>query len=817
MTTKPRQLIVYFLATIISLIPLVLLLHIILKPGYIIFTDVTEGLKLDHLYERYIYTYSNDIGDALAEKARIPLFYLTLVIFKLSQLNDPYYIKIKFAVLIVVTTLSYLIGLKNILETKNGSKPNPTHLLISFIFGNLFYLTNYWATNRLTHFYLFFSSAGVILTFGLYYNFLFSKSVRIEKLIILCVLLSIFSATPHTPILTGIIFVSLTLVFLLQKNTDWKEKLIKIKFLPAFFICYLLVNLYWIVPFTVSKMGPDAILSTDMVNLLARNNTLLNQASLKGYWWQELSEYPINKTLIAEALDLISSWLPLAILGSLCFIKTKSKLKQNIFVLFIISLVLGSKNILSANIYNFLMFHSPIKSIGWLFRELDKIGLLLTLCYSITISFLVFLVMSKKKFRAIIITLVTILLINHLFYFGKIVKRYYTPQRPPAEFSEANKILEKDLEEFNVLWYPGIEQPWWLKTRENRFVFTNLLSVKPTITTRSDLIFFFDYVFNNENLDQINVSKALDIAGVKYLILRKDEFYPYDAGLENKLLLQPKLKLIYKSNILNVYENTAFSGLTKIYSKAVVTNKGLAILQDLDTYNIDVSNTLISFSDLNIYNLPVGKTYNIENGEYIDAAIDEYRNSFIFPAKYINLVESGKRDFWRKSSLKNISYAENKFFFNNYGLDVSQFDYDEMVATAQDGKQLIDKSKSPSKLFSISFSKHPNITAEKNSFYYKSAPKDFEYHWDIIRSDLINVSGVQAIKVKFKTDIKKDLIPHFKITSYDETASSTDIKFIYPDEKGEVDEVIGLPEDAIMADFSIWTLSNLQNQEGYSY
>ena len=58
---------------------------ILFKPGYIYFRDVTEGLDVSKLYERYIYTYSNDKGEALEEKARVPIFYFLNSIFSVGK------------------------------------------------------------------------------------------------------------------------------------------------------------------------------------------------------------------------------------------------------------------------------------------------------------------------------------------------------------------------------------------------------------------------------------------------------------------------------------------------------------------------------------------------------------------------------------------------------------------------------------------------------------------------------------------------------------------------------------------------------------
>ena len=77
---------------------------VIFKPGYIYFRDVTESIDVSKLYERYIYTYSNDIGESLAEKSRIPIFYFLNSIFSVGKalriFDDSGYVKIKILIVL---------------------------------------------------------------------------------------------------------------------------------------------------------------------------------------------------------------------------------------------------------------------------------------------------------------------------------------------------------------------------------------------------------------------------------------------------------------------------------------------------------------------------------------------------------------------------------------------------------------------------------------------------------------------------------------------------------------------------------------------
>ena len=101
----------------------------ILKPGYIYFRDVIEGLHLDSLYQRYIYTYSGDIGESLAEKARIPLFYAIFGIFefgkKIGIFDDSFYVKIKILILFILSFVAFFLTTKRLLGNLNQRDERP--------------------------------------------------------------------------------------------------------------------------------------------------------------------------------------------------------------------------------------------------------------------------------------------------------------------------------------------------------------------------------------------------------------------------------------------------------------------------------------------------------------------------------------------------------------------------------------------------------------------------------------------------------------------------------------------------------------------
>ena len=136
-----------------------------------------------------------------------------------------------------------------------------------------------------------------------------------------------------------------------------------------------------------------------------------------------------------------------------------------------------------------------------------------------------------------------------------------------------------------------------------------------------------NYMFNEENIYSIDMGRALNVLGVKYLIVRKDYAYSYKNNYDEKLTLQTSLEKVFETNLLTVYRNNSFTGLSGFYTSSINTNKGLDIFKNTKDKTETV---IINFSDK-------GSDFGFSNQVYdeklpaIDYAIEKYKDNFIYP------------------------------------------------------------------------------------------------------------------------------------------------------------------------------------------
>lgn len=807
---------------ILALPTILLSVYIILKifkPGYIIYIDVTEGITVAELPLRYLYTYSNDIGESLAEKARIPLFYFIYAIFKFTALDDSYYVKVKILLLIVSSFLAFSALTYKLLQLivseqkeETTAQPSKSWLMFGSVMGGLIYVLNYWFTNRIAHFYLFFTSITIPLTFYYGYKYFFTADKSFKDLIKLALLLSIFSATPHSLMFEFFIMLVLFVISVILR----KGVLNKLAHFVGFWTLYLLTNIYWILPFLKSGSKPDAVLSENIVSLLAKGTEFKNTISLTAYWLTEYKDYFTQNNLVLGNVQIVSSFFPFLLLLLAILVYKKSPISKVLMIFLILSVIAGSFNYLGNLVYFYLMFDSPIKELGWLFREYDKFGIIISYLYAVALGLLIVSFYKNTKVLGSILLVTIVTLGSYFYFFNKVFTNYYQPQPIPKDFYEVNKILKQDQEDFNVAWYPGVPEATWAKTPEVRYVFTNLISAKPSITTRSEMVNYLSFLMKDANAYTINMGKALDLTGVKYLIIRKDDNYLGINETLDGLDRQDSLEKVLETQLLTVYRNKVYSGLIKSYTSRLLTTEGLETLTKLDTLNIDTSKTFIDYSDKPFGDTNIPTQIYAPSNSYIDIAMGQFKNKFIYPYNYSTTKDYGDSSFWDKGSLENLNHAEVDFYFNNFDLDITQFDFNSGIVTARDTYQKVDSFKKALQNYELKFSIVPNVKLEGKKILYEPKPEDFTGYWNIVESDKIQVEpDTKAIELKLESNIPADLIPHFKVFSYDENYEFLDVKSLYPDERNRVGSIVKLPDTTRYINFTIWTTVDPQNRPSF--
>jgi hypothetical protein len=812
-----KRLLPQILTPTLVLITLLAVCMPIYKNGYIYHTDVTESISIDNLYQRYIYTYSNDIGEALAEKARIPIFYTVYGTYKLLSsfgIEDSAYVKLKVVFLLLASAAAFYFTTKSTLKRIHDEEtvPLPVILIASFA-GTFFYTLNYWFSNRIVHFGLFYTTVTVPVTFYILHNFLFSKGIRKKPLIVLALFLGAFSATPHTLLFIFLIFFVLLTVFWALPHAELGEKVKKTALVTLFTVVYILVNAYWILPYVTTQPTPDAVLSETIVNILGRYNTLQNSIKLTGYWLTNQQAYYPNNL---GALHSLVSYIPFVItIITLYLYRKKPQIWLPLAILAALGIFLSTSSKLTNTFYFWLMFNSPIKSFGWLFREYDKFGLILTFTYSVSVSLFITQIFRNKKVLMLSTMAISLVFVSYTYFSAFTFKQRYTPVQVPQSYQTAVSFLSKDKEEFNTVWYPEVTQPYWADNEEVRFVFSNLVTPKPSIVNQSVVINYLNFLFKEENVYAINVGKALDLLGVKYLIIRNDEQEQGKHYLVERMDIQKSLEKTLETPEFTIYRNLEFSGLTKATTVNLVTGEGLKTLRYMDQLNLQTKTGSITYIDKDPLPQGIPTEYFIQEDKSTEISFSQFHNKFIFPANYTNKKDDGKPGFWNFGSLENKNHAETDYFLKNLGIPQYQFDNKSMVVIARDGWMKTKSTAKPTNTYQLTFSQHQNVSVKKDKLKYSSLPGDFKYYWNIIRSDKISANALTALEVQFKSQIPTEVIPHFKITFYDESQKTLETKTLYAEENGHVEYLLKVPANTKFFDFSIWTLSG--SAEPYSY
>jgi hypothetical protein len=796
-----------------------------LKPGYIIYIDVTEPLNLDNMYERFIYSYNDALGESLtlAEKSRIPIFTFVYGTFKILGVSDDNFIKIKFLSLIALNFIAFAWAINQIfkfLEKDEKITYNAKLVTIAIIVGGLYYGTNFWFANRLMHFHLFFTSVTIPITFALAFKYFFEEKIQLKYLLGLVLFLALFTGTPHTVLFELIIVGSLFLVYLAVSAETKQSKIKKTLYLLPFGILTLLLNAYWILTFLSANTIPDAIPTQTIVIQLTKHADLVNSIRLMGYWLTELDEYFVYTGNWTEVAQTYLAFAPVFIAIAMLYVYRKNlRIVFSLLLILLIGLFLATGSNITNAFYFYLMFDSPVNFIGWVFREYDKMGILIAFVYSVSISLLLYKVLASKKHRLLTGTVIFAILVQQFYFFNYTVNKYYIPQEIPQQFIEVNELLEQDTDYFNVMWYPGVTLPVWSSTKEVRFKFSNLISSKPILTNRSDLIYLAESLLAIENVKDVDIAKSLDLYGIKYLVIRTDDQIFTSKDVRGVLDSKTGLEKIYQKTFLTVYKNTEYTNNVKTIDTKLVTNYGLEVFEYLDELNFNPATAVIEFTDTPT-RLHTNNTYYLLKGPnpHIDVLINEHIDGFIFPWDYTNLAEDGKPDAWKKTSLEDLNHAASSVFFSNMGLKIKQLDYKKGVVVAREGWQRIKGAREQQEnALNLSFSNHSNVSLDKDgNLGYLVKDGDFRFHWNIIRSDKFDVQNIKALEISLTQDIDDNLIPHYKIYTYDEDFEFMSVQFIYADSKNNANTIVKIPEGAVYADFSIWTLSTPKKLYSYN-
>jgi len=784
--------------------PIILLCYVgllIFKPGHIIYIDVTEQSSMEKIKERYLFTYSDGIGQSLAEKARIPLFYLIYMLYSLLRLQLPEFVKIKILALFALSIAAMVITTNKLLVKASNKKS--VAALIASVMAGIYFVTNYWFSNRIVHFGLFFSTVSVPITFYFVYTYFYNRETSFKRLLVLALLHTILTPTPHAALFEVLIIFSITISFVLRTGVNIRGKLIKLSGLVLFGFAYLLFNSFWILPFLSSSVAPDAIPSSTMVKFLGKNATLENAIRLTGFWNKKQSEY-FHQDYSVSVVQNVISYFPIGIaILTLIYLKIKRiKIFLPLATLLLLGISFSTLEKPTESIYNYLMFYSPVKDFGWVFREVDKFGIIISFGYSLLIAFGLYHSRKSKVLFPILLLSTTAIILTNGYFLKTTLETNYKPQEIPEEYFHVVDILEEDHETFNVIWYPGVTKPYWSSTEEVPYVFGNLTSPKPTITTRSDGINYAESILSPSRLEHINSISALSNLGVKYIVIRNDEV-PGSVNASNSVLENKgnEIKKIFSGKYLNVYENTTFNDISNYCSTIVKTNRGLGIFDNEDI--ILSGNHCIDFTD-KPSELSTGDTYySVEFRRYSDFAINKFYDKFIYPAEFTTEKLEGSQENWGVGSLENLKHAETHHFFWKEGFEIHQFDYGKGIVAALSNTSFFQGDYEDSlDDVNLTFSLEQNDTTSSLTYTLQNPDKN---QWVWLDSNPFPLYEANAIYVTAESRIDRDLEPHFKVHFIDIGGSPADTIILFPDIRNRLNRIIRVPEEQVThAVVSIW-------------
>lgn len=493
-------------------------------------------------------------------------------------------------------------------------------LKISAVLGSLFYAYNVWSFNRVHHWYLWIGYAVFPIFFV---SVLYSlKNPKDWKWIISTVFFwTVASSTPHMTVFCGIVFIVLSLAFILSAAVKHKrkEKLIQLA-IPIVLIigCYVLVNLYWIYPyFLASKTGsinPNYEFTEENINLLSRYSNFLNTIRGMAYW--------INLEVIRayDSTPFFNLWLGASfVVPIVAFLSllVKKSIKQSIVfsIVAVIGIFFAMGTRSPVNYYDLMLSTPVIDKLVWLLRDPDKMTFFITFSYSFLIGlfsfkFLTRLIKNRSNKRNLIVaTSFIILLVGSIsitaypYYIARLA-----PLEPivlPKEFDELNKFLSSsNPDRVYFVPYPMEETQWDQNGRVATIYQTH--SIKPSIesteynpSASNYYNFFVNYVMNNKSKDVDNLLHPL---GTSYLIFHNDT---WSKTLDK--YNQENIKLLKNLNQLDDIKNVKDIGFYNIFktsdsnsNKAIrqvnIPSQNMLVVGGLDTYAS--LNSLTSFNSL---------------------------------------------------------------------------------------------------------------------------------------------------------------------------------------------------------------------------
>jgi hypothetical protein len=278
---------------------------------------------------------------------------------------------------------------------------------IAATLGSLFYAYNAWSFQRLGHWYFWLGYAILPLFFvSLIYAF---RHPRKWKYILATVLLwSVASSTPHMAIFYGIIFVGISVLYLVRQiKRNHTLRIPNTRPIWLILFAYISINMYWIYPYLVSSTSESFLWSAVVTEEITRD---LSQESgfpnvirlLEGTFNMGIIDVIPPQASGIYPFWMIVSFVP-PILAFSALIWKNSYYRYTLFfsAIAIIGILLTMGTNAPLNLYSVLLFYTPLTSyLQILFREPDKWGFLVAFGFSFLIAITTFNILVRLRSTA---------------------------------------------------------------------------------------------------------------------------------------------------------------------------------------------------------------------------------------------------------------------------------------------------------------------------------------------------------------------------------------------------------------------------------
>ena len=545
--------------------------------------------------------------------------------------------------------------------------------VVSFI-GALIFTVNPWVTSRILsgHFFIL-SSYALTPIFLLYLVRYFDADGDKFGFIKCSFVFALVSMTSnHGFIMSLFLFFIVTLWYLVV----FRKGVVILKSLFVVIIS-LLINSFWIFPtFNMIFNGVrDISFIQDISTALSINANWVNVVRLLGYFW---SPYDKGIYVIGDFFQriwLVLSFLsPLLVLISVIF--NRKTRNFNLFLLFVyvVSFVLSQGTNLLGDYY-LVFVQLPFMQ---LFRDPNKLLYLSAIASSLIIGTSLHVVLYQIKFVLnhgeysielnklfAVFIIVSIFSVNFPWLSGDF-NGFYSPSVRPEYSLESEDWLDEQSGDFRVLYLPLMNYLWfnWTHTGVNepiRYlspvpVFNPPFSAEYDVSPSSTV--FLNYIANSLYDGSIdNVGQLLDLALVKYVVVRLDFYPPGIPSVYLEVLSRlDDLELVWNEGPIYIFENVLFSN-DLIYSSSTPA----VIFGGLDGLSNYISSGYESSGSALIFPEQVERSVILDNPLFIpvDSYYDflfSYADDFEGVIQASRLVDGWEVDTWLQTLVGDINY-----------------------------------------------------------------------------------------------------------------------------------------------------------------